>query len=259
MRILNIGCGTKTSDDPRVVNIDWSIYLKIKKNLLLSLILRPFLQGERRKRLDTLSESIMVWDLRKGLPFPNESIDIVYHSHFLEHLDQSDAARFIQEAWRVLKPGGIHRIVVPDMEFLCRRYLEHLDICRSDESNKKMHNAYITDIIEQMVRREASGTSRQSPARRTIENILMGDARSRGETHQWMYDEINLGSLLCDMQYEHIVRQTYLTSYFDEWHEIGLDTATKGTEYKPGSLYLEACKPIPTTSFTPAFATQSTS
>lgn len=35
MQILNLGCGTKVSDDPAVVNIDWSIMLRIKRNPLL--------------------------------------------------------------------------------------------------------------------------------------------------------------------------------------------------------------------------------
>ena len=32
MLILNLGCGTKVSDDPAVVNIDWSIMLRIRRN-----------------------------------------------------------------------------------------------------------------------------------------------------------------------------------------------------------------------------------
>ena len=34
MRIINLGCGTKTCQNPDVINIDWSIYLVLKKKFL---------------------------------------------------------------------------------------------------------------------------------------------------------------------------------------------------------------------------------
>ena len=46
------------------------------------------------------------------------------------------------------------------------------------------HDDYVGAIIEQCVRKEAAGTSKQKNVRRFIENIILGDARKRGETHQ---------------------------------------------------------------------------
>ena len=52
---------------------------------------------------------------------------MVYSSHFLEHIPRDQVAPFLQECWRILKPGGVLRIVVPDLENLCRIYLYHRD------------------------------------------------------------------------------------------------------------------------------------
>ncbi|MEO1054473.1 MAG: methyltransferase domain-containing protein, partial [Bacteroidota bacterium] len=126
MRILNLGCGTKTSDKEGVVNIDWSIYLRLKKSKLLKLFAPLVLRGVRMERFRALPDNVMVHNLSKGIPFDSNSVDMVYHSHLFEHLDRDIAEGFLNEVKRVLKPGGIHRIVVPDMEYLCKAYLTHL-------------------------------------------------------------------------------------------------------------------------------------
>ena len=194
--ILNLGCGSKTSDDPSVVNLDFSMYLVIKSNPVLSRLSRPFLNDIRTRRLNGLSDSIVVHDLRKGIPYAADSVDAVYHSHFLEHLDRPHARSFLLEVLRVLKPGGIQRIVVPDLERLCADYLTHLKLCLTDSRRAPEHDRYVGGIIEQSVRREAVGAAKQSPTWRKIDRLILGDARKRGETHQWMYDRVNLPDLL---------------------------------------------------------------
>lgn len=242
MRILNIGCGIKTSDSADVTNIDWSMYLRIKKNPFFSLLSGLVLGKDRYARLKALPDSIIVHDLRKGIPFGDNSVDAVYHSHFLEHLDRESAPLFLTEVKRVLKPGGIHRIVVPDLEDLSKKYLAHAELCRKDAANIPAHENYIAEMIEQMVRGEAYGTSQQKPFRRRLENLFLGDARNRGETHQWMYDEINLSHMLAGLGYKNITRKSHDSSQIFGWAATALDLDEAGGEYKPGSLYIEAGK-----------------
>ena len=240
MKILNLGCGTKTSSHPDVVNIDWSIMLRIRNNKVLYRIIHGMLDHGRRERLDKIPGNILVHNLAKGIPFPNGSVDVVYHSHMLEHLDREVAERFLLEVRRVLKSGGIHRIVVPDFEYLCRCYLDHIDECDLDDAQTANHDGYIAEIIEQSVRRESFGTSQQMGTRRFIENLLLGDARKRGETHQWMYDRISLASNLSNAGYKETAVYKFNTSGISGWNEIGLDLDDEGAQYKPGSLYVEA-------------------
>ena len=95
-------------------------------------------------------------------------------------------------------------------------------------------------MLEQSVRREAAGTLMQPTVRRWIENRLLGDARRRGETHQWMYDRISLATLLRKLGYSDVRAWTFDTSGIPGWADYGLDTLPDGSEYAPGSIYMEA-------------------
>lgn len=242
MKILNLGCGTKTSDRSEVINIDWSIYLRLKSNKIFKPIVPLVIRGERLKRFNALPDSILVYDLSKGIPFDSNSVDAVYHSHMLEHLDRDVAIQFLKEVKRVLKPGGIHRIVVPDFEKACRRYIRHIASCEENQAESCNHDSYIATLLEQSVRREAHSTSQQSFIRRLAENVVLGDARRRGETHQWMYDRINLRAKLTEVGYDEVHVQDYNRSLIPDWPEYGLDVDHEGKQYKPGSLYMEATK-----------------
>jgi ubiquinone/menaquinone biosynthesis C-methylase UbiE len=242
MKILNLGCGTKVSSNPDVINIDWSIYLRLKKNPVFRVIVPLLLKDERLKHFNSLSDNIVVHNLAKGIPFPSNSVDAVYHSHLFEHLDRDVAKAFLIEVKRVLKHGGIHRIVVPDLEKATRAYIAHISNCQNNFEEANKHDSYVASIIEQSVRREAFGTSQQKPIRKFIENVFLGDARRRGETHQWMYDKINLSVLLVSCGYNNPQSYNYNTSQISDWNKYGLDLDEHGNEYKPESMYIETRK-----------------
>jgi SAM-dependent methyltransferase len=245
--ILNLGCGTKTSADPDVVNIDWSFYLRIKRLRFLSPFLALALSPERRERLRAVPDNVLVHDLAKGIPVPDQSADAAYHSHLLEHLDRDVAPRFLLEILRVLRPGGTVRIVVPDLERSCREYLDHLVRVEEDPEASAVHEEYVAAIIEQLVRREGRGTGEQIGIRRMIDRLVLGDARQRGETHRWMYDRVTLEELLLRAGFAEIARTDYRSSRIPGWDRYGLDRDSAGGEHKPGSLYMEATKPIAST------------
>ncbi len=200
------------------------------------------LGGERLERFEAMEGQIVLHDLRRGIPAADGSVDAVYHSHVLEHLDREVASRFLAEVWRVLRPDGIQRIVVPDLAQACQKYLAHFERCLAEPERYSEHDGYVEKLILQMVRREAYGTSRQPPLRRFIENLLLGDARRRGETHQWMYDSVNLTRALTVAGFREIRNRDHLTSAIPDWRATGLDEDGAAGEYKPGSLYVESRK-----------------
>lgn len=66
-------------------------------------------------------------DLRERLPFSINSCLIIYSEHFLEHLDYPDQAIFfMKESYRILKPGGVFSVGVPDTEWVILAYAEQL-------------------------------------------------------------------------------------------------------------------------------------
>jgi SAM-dependent methyltransferase len=55
-------------------------------------------------------------DLTRAFPFVDDSVDFVFSSHFLEHLTRAQCVHVLGEARRVLKPDGVIRVAVPDLE-----------------------------------------------------------------------------------------------------------------------------------------------
>lgn len=97
-------------------------------------------------------------DLRRGLPFPDASFDAAYGSHVLEHLQPEAAARLLRECHRVLKPGGIARIVVPDLEAIARLYLENLEAAAAGEEQAEFRYDWaLLEMYDQSVRTASGG------------------------------------------------------------------------------------------------------
>lgn len=242
MLILNLGCGNKTCNRKEVISIDWSVSLVLKKNFFLRTILSKFLSKERLYNINKLPNNIIVHNLKKGIPYENNSVDAVYHSHLLEHLDRSNVRGFLMEVFRVLKPNGIQRIVVPDLYLLCKSYIDNYEKCFLNNQISQRHEDYIAALLEQSVRKEAYGSSKQNKIFRIIENFILGDARKRGETHQWMYDRVNLSNILSEIGFKDIKVQTFSKSEISNWTKYRLDLDDEDREYKKGSLYIEARK-----------------
>jgi predicted SAM-dependent methyltransferase len=56
------------------------------------------------------------------LPFPESSVAQIYASHVLEHFNYTDLMRLLRECRRVLVPGGLFRVVVPDASIYIEAY-----------------------------------------------------------------------------------------------------------------------------------------
>jgi len=100
-----------------------------------------------------VAAGVIAHDLRKGFPYANESFDAVYGSHVLEHLEPTGAARLLRECWRILKPDGIARIAVPDLEAIARLYLESLEgALAGDADAARRYDWAMLELYDQVVR-----------------------------------------------------------------------------------------------------------
>ncbi|GAB6043673.1 class I SAM-dependent methyltransferase [Endothiovibrio diazotrophicus] len=241
--IVNLGCGEKVA--AACLNIDYHPLLRLKRGPLPRWLYAPLLGDGRRARLAAIPDQVVCHDLLRGIPLADGSADAVYHSHLVEHLERWEARRLLVEVHRVLKPGGIQRIAVPDLEGKARRYLQHLILCDGDPAERERHDRFVASLIEQSLRQEAASARRHGGLRRWAENLLLGGARRRRETHRWMYDRANLGHLLAVTGFVDIAVRRWNESAISDWPAIGLEIDGRGGEHKPGSLYIEARRPAP--------------
>jgi predicted SAM-dependent methyltransferase len=129
---INLGCGLSVA--PGWVNLDNSPNGRLAKYPRLRRALWKFGVLSDHHYSVPWPSSIELRDLRKPLPYPDSSVDYVYTSHFLEHLSRKDGSRLIGEVFRVLKPRGLARTVVPDLEVGARTYVAAMQSNPKDAS-----------------------------------------------------------------------------------------------------------------------------
>ena len=61
-------------------------------------------------------------DLRKPLPYGDNSVDFIYNEHFIEHLSVKDAVIVLRDFYRVLKKGGVLRTATLDLDYLVSKF-----------------------------------------------------------------------------------------------------------------------------------------
>ena len=103
------------------------------------------------------SPEVQQVNLLSRLPFPDNYFDVVYSSHTLEHFSRDVGERILRECFRVMKSGGIIRIVVPDLEKSCREYLRILDAVDHSEEARRQYQWIILELLDQLTRTEPSG------------------------------------------------------------------------------------------------------
>lgn len=252
-RLLNLGCGKR--HHPAWTNVDFK----------------------------SDGPDVIAHDLSKGLPFSDESFEAIYHSHLLEHFSKNYAPVFLNDCFRVIKPGGFIRVVVPDLESIARLYLILLEkSVKGDAEARKRYDWIMLELFDQMVRNHSGGAMleywRQNPMPAedfvierlgsevkdsiarirsnpdsknhlngkfdyTLDPPKIAQFRLSGEIHQWMYDRYSLGKLLKAAGFEDIKVCKADESQIPDFNSYLLDIEPYGSVRKPDSLFMEAKKP----------------
>lgn len=109
----NVGCGPVFAEG--FLNIDVDLVSWLKEGRIA--------EGTPIAVEDKKNTYAMRYDIRKGIPAGDNSLEIIYHCHFLEHLSNDEGFVFLTECFRCLRPGGVMRVALPDMELWCRNYM----------------------------------------------------------------------------------------------------------------------------------------
>lgn len=138
--------------------------------------------------------------------FKDNSVDLIYACHCLEHFSTFKVPLILNEWFRVLKEGGILRLSVPDFDLL-------LNVYRDNENDIK-----------------------------TILPYLLGDHSYKFDSHKILFNHSSLEDYLKKAGFKHIQQwqpgSSELTT-FNDWS--GRSIYANGKPY-PVSLNLEAIK-----------------
>ena len=111
-----------------------------------------YIEGWNNFDYEPVSTAVKRANLLKHIPVSDGEADIVYSSHFFEHIPFGGVNEFLAECFRVTKPGGQIRLVMPDLENLCRSYLKHRDAGQHVEAG-----FLILEMLDQCVRSVSGG------------------------------------------------------------------------------------------------------
>jgi predicted SAM-dependent methyltransferase len=139
---------------------------------------------------------IKICDLRKRLPYETDSVSCIYSGEVWEHFEYPDAVRVTAECYRVLAPGGVLRICVPDGVVFWQDYLDlfHqiMALPRPERSSEPLRGRVQMYFNEICTRRMWFG--------------------SMGHKHKWQFDEVQLVELFESQGFSDVERMPFHSS-----------------------------------------------
>jgi len=175
---VQYGCGMSVA--PQWINYDASPTLRLERIPLFGRLI-----AKNACRFPALVE---YGDIVFGLPLREKSCQGVYCSHVLEHLALEDCRRALRNTLKILKPGGIFRLVVPDLDHAVRSYI-------ADSSENAAHRFMSETHLGQRVR----------------ERTLKGFAKMvwGNSSHLWMWNQRAMMAELSRVGFVEIRRAVY--------------------------------------------------
>lgn len=168
---VQYGCGFSVGEG--WLNFDSSPTLRIERLPLAGPALAR-LSGNKQK----FPAAVKYGDICNGLPVAPGSARGAYASHVLEHLSYNDFRKALKHTYDILAPGGIFRLIVPDLQERARRYLD-------DASNGS------PDANSHFMRRTHLGLEERPESLLGRVRLLIG-----GSQHLWMWDEPSMAHQL---------------------------------------------------------------
>jgi SAM-dependent methyltransferase len=169
-----------------------------------------------------------VRDCRTSLPLPSNSARGIFTEHFLEHLDYyEEAPRLLADCRRVLRPGGVVRVIVPDGAKYLHAY--------SDGDLPSMRAFSPLVSMDTSSDDRPFSTLKEAVPFRTKMEVINFHFRQSGQ-HRFSYDDETLAALLRDCGFEDVNQRGFRSSAL---RELAIDSDYRA----PESLVLEGTAP----------------
>ncbi|WP_162175594.1 class I SAM-dependent methyltransferase [Brevundimonas bacteroides] len=165
-------------------------------------------------------------DILRGLPVPDGTVRAVYASHVLEHLSRDDVEIALRNTFKLLEPGGVFRLIVPDLNARAIRYLEASRAGRADAAD-----AFMTETM----------LGRRSRPRGPAGFIRAALGNS---DHLWMYDEAAMSELLRNAGFTDIRRCDLGDAEESAFQRIELADRFRDERIGCREVAMEARKPV---------------
>jgi len=214
---LNLGCGSVRPNG--WINTDSSLNANIQRIPILGKSLAKLISN-----VSYDSNNFTYINLNKKWKFKNEKVDVVYASHLFEHLSLKAADLFLKEAFRCLKPGGVIRIVVPDLYKIAKKYINEYDETESGNT---------TEFILWAINMHREG---QYGNPSLIKKIVL-EIQGYPHQHKFMYDDKSLIKKIKSYGFKELNSLTY-----GESNLINSISEVEGTQESYLSVYIEAVK-----------------
>jgi predicted SAM-dependent methyltransferase len=191
---LNVGSGPSSA--AAWVNFDGSWQARVAGHRWLATL------GRRALGVDIghWPKGVRYRDIRRGLPYDRNSVAVVYASHVLEHLHRGDTVRFLTHARQLLKPGGVCRVVVPDVHAIVTWYLANRD---EPTAQKTCSSSDLLMGLLMLRGPEARGGNRLLNTVRRVTDL---------HEHKWMYDQEGLQAVFEEAGFADPAGRRYLES-----------------------------------------------
>jgi hypothetical protein len=117
---VHFGCGDSIGASWK--NFDVSPMLMIERIPLIGSLLHKALGGGT-----PFPREVIYGNIAEKLLVPEGTAHAAYASHVLEHLTLEEARRAVRHTFRMLRPGGMFRVIVPNLRSRAERYLQDLE------------------------------------------------------------------------------------------------------------------------------------
>lgn len=186
---VQYGAGWSCPEDWQ--NFDSSPALRIEK---LPLVGRFYTKNASR-----FPPNVEYGDIVLGLPVADGSCDFLYCSHVLEHLALDEFFTAVRNSFHLLKPGGLWRLVMPDLRHEADKYLENPSASASIDFLKSCSLGF--------------------PAR--PKGLLNKIAVYSGSSiHRWLWDYASVEAALSEAGFVDIRRAAFGDCEVDEFRSI---------------------------------------
>lgn len=197
---LHLGCGLTTPEG--WLNVDGSFQVVLARRPWLKRILVSSGILNRTQAAIPWKPTVVRLDLTRPLPYPEACFGAVYSSHLLEHLYYDQALALLKECRRVLRPGSVCRVVVPDLEALVGEYARHKSAGDANAANRLMEAMMLHD---------------KGPKRGILGLFYRITAFHQ---HKWMYDAASLQQIFSDAGFDAVHQAVCLESAIEGVAEV---------------------------------------